>query len=162
MHPALRECPTGQVSASSSMSVNFRRWYTLPRKTPVLLFAGLCCAAPIQWTDLAETSRSLAAELGLRQASFADQVHAIEQRTEERLREGELDHPVFYMLQSRAFTTAPPIEAARASAKEEEVNRRIEDLVRALRQPRDERLRYFATLVPANSTATSVIRQEYE
>src|SRR5689334_18794850 len=138
------------------MSVNCRRWYTLPRNTPVLFLAGLCCAAPIQWTDLTESSRGLAMQLGFRQDSFSDQVRTIEQRTADRLREGELDHLVFYMLQSRAFTTAPPIEPARSSANEAEVNRRIEDLVRALRQPRGERQQYFATLLSADSTAASV------
>ena len=53
---------------------------------------------------------------GLGQATFAAHVSGVRERNQQRVREGELDHLVYYMLQSTSFTRLPPIEPA-VSAK---------------------------------------------
>ena len=92
------------------------------------------------------------------------------QRTAERMREGELDHLIYYLLQSRAFTTASPIEPARSAFAymsspkptiSADVTRRIDDLARALLHPLDERQRYFARLAQPEAAKT-VLAREYE
>jgi hypothetical protein len=124
----------------------------------------------IKWEDLTDAGRVLAGDLGFRADSFNSQVQAIVQRTAERMREGELDHLIYYLLQSRSFTTAPPIEPARSAfvymsspnpTISADVTRRIDDLARALLHPADERQRYFAGLTQPGA-AKAVLAREYE
>jgi len=90
----------------------------------------------------------------------------IDRRTAERVREGELDHLVFYLLQSRRFTPQPPIEPALSAREFVEsgklppaVGRRIGDLRRALDRPQtDERLSYFQALAGAADIAAEYAR----
>jgi hypothetical protein len=86
----------------------------------------------LRWSDLTGESQKLAREMGLQPAA----IEQFERRAAERLREGEVDHLIFYMLQSRSFTSEP----AGYSAK------RVADLRRALEHPADERQRYFASI----------------
>jgi hypothetical protein len=106
----------------------------------------------LMWRDLSPPAQTLAAALGLRERSFVATIQSIRARNAARLQEGEMDHLIFYMLQSTDFTKEAPIEpatAATAQGLSPAVRRRVADLARALAKPRDERQRYFAKLVPA-------------
>ena len=49
---------------------------------------------------------------GLAAAAFQQYVERTHRENLRRVREGDLDHLVFYLLQSTRFTTLPPIEPA--------------------------------------------------
>lgn len=78
---------------------------------------------------------------------------SIRARNAARLREGEIDHLIFYLLQSREFTSAAPVDpalvASDATRFAPDIQRRTRDLLVALQRPSDERQRYLATLLPA-------------
>ena len=130
---------------------------------------------PITWADLGPVRAFLEAR-GISSSSFATYIEDIRKENVRRVREGDLDHLVFYMLQSRRFTRVPPIEPAlsakalfdalndeqRAAFLEEStapsplvpanVQARASALIRALESPgTDERLRYFRELVESAS-----------
>jgi hypothetical protein len=65
----------------------------------------------ITWADV-DAVRSRLTAAGLTAASFRTSVDRIHQDDLRRMREGDLDHLVFYALQSTRFTTLPPIEPA--------------------------------------------------
>jgi hypothetical protein len=124
----------------------------------------------IEWNDLTEPARALAQQMEFSRSSFAEQVRAIAQRTGVRLREGEMDHLIYFLLQSRSFTSESPIDPVKSAvaymdspkrAIPAAVIRRIDDFTGALAKPYDDRLSYFAQLAPA-ATAHSVLRREYE
>jgi hypothetical protein len=125
-------------------------------------------ARRIAWDDVA----AVQARLGLTAASFADYVARIHDENVRRVREGDLDHLIFFLLQSRMVSPAPPIEPA-ISAKglvegldgptrkafledglahgarpHADVTARISALLRVLERPgSDARLTYFRSLV---------------
>jgi hypothetical protein len=66
---------------------------------------------PIAWADLAPLAGRLEPH-GLTPATFAARVEALREANLRRMREGDLDHLVFYALQSSRFTSLPPIEPA--------------------------------------------------
>jgi hypothetical protein len=68
----------------------------------------------ISWGDLASLHPLLEAR-GLTAASFAAWVDEVARTNLRRVREGDLDHLVFYVLQSRHFTRLAPIEPALSS-----------------------------------------------
>jgi hypothetical protein len=105
----------------------------------------------ITWEDLPPSAKSLAKELSLTGENFEETVAAIRARNANRLREGEIDHLIFYMLQARDFTAAAPVDPAAAATSD--VRQRISDLVRALAKPADERQKYLATLLPPEPEA---------
>jgi hypothetical protein len=147
---------------------------------PFLLLAGVLATAqpavPIDrpsWDDLAPvqaylTRRGITAESLERVLARTHAEHAA------RMREGDLDHLVFYMLQSTRFTRRPPIEPALSAralvdgleperraalltgpaipdvALPPAVQARIQDLASYLDAPsRDERRIFFSQLVHA-------------
>jgi hypothetical protein len=150
---------------------------------PFVLAALLACALPsaqeplaiarITWEDAAPVRTRLTAK-GLSQDGFPAYVEKVHADNARRVREGDLDHLVFYMLQSTAFTSLPTIEPA-LSAKElvenmgnaerqaflsngqtslnrvpEPVVERASALQRALNGPsRDLRVLYFREVVSA-------------
>jgi SAM-dependent methyltransferase len=131
----------------------------------------------IAWDDLAPLHGYLQTR-GLAAATFASFVDRTRAANERRVREGDLDHLVFYLLQSTRFTTLKPIEpalsakalvesldaaereaflktstvpSARVSA---EVRARMAALVRAMAAPAaDPRQAYFWELVKATFPA---------
>ncbi len=130
-------------------------------------------AKPITWADTAPLRARLEAQ-GLTGAAFPAYVERVRQTNVRRMREGDLDHLVFYALQSTHFTKLPPIEpalsakalvqglgpaerdrflrgpAAREPTVSAPVRARVAALVAALDSPtRDPRLAYFRTLVQA-------------
>jgi hypothetical protein len=67
--------------------------------------------ARISWADTAPL-RSHLAMAGITAASFQDYVQRTHDENLRRVREGDLDHLVFYLLQSTRFTSLAPIEPA--------------------------------------------------
>jgi hypothetical protein len=127
----------------------------------------------ITWADTAPLHARLEAH-GLTHASFPAYVDGLRQVHARRVREGDLDHLVFYFLQSTSFASLPSIEPALSAKalveglgeREREtflrtgeaarshvsatVRSRIERLLVALGAPtRDPRLLYFGELVKA-------------
>jgi hypothetical protein len=128
-------------------------------------------ARRITWDDLAPLHAKLEAQ-GMTAAAFPAYVDRVHAANDDRVRQGDLDHLVFYWLQSTHFTAKGPIEPALSakalvdSLDERERDRflktgeadparipapvksRLVDLLRALRTPsRDRRQLYFSTLV---------------
>jgi hypothetical protein len=128
---------------------------------------------PIDWRDVAPLHKHLEAR-GLPAVYFQAEIDRIRGEHAQRVREGDLDHLVFYLLQSTRYTSLPPIEPAISAkglvdslaADEREVflrearavPSRIPDavrsrtaaLVRAVESPGDDpRLVYFRELVQA-------------
>jgi hypothetical protein len=125
----------------------------------------------ITWADITPLHRQLAAH-GLTEAAFPEYVASTHEDNLRRVREGDLDHLVFYALQSTRFTGLPPIEPALGakalvdgmSPSERgtfltsgqaldarvpaDVRARLTALNAALDEPSDDpRLAYFAALV---------------
>lgn len=134
---------------------------------------GHAGAKRIRWQDTAPLRARLEAH-DITSASFPSYVDRVRQANARRVREGDLDHLVFYLLQSTHVTTLPSIEPALSAralvdsldAVEREaflrsakaplsripmpVRSRIAAVVRALDEPvRDERLIYFREMVKA-------------
>ena len=68
-------------------------------------------ARRIVWDDTAPLHARLEAK-GLTGTAFPAYVERVRQTNARRVREGDLDHLVFYALQSTHFTKLPPIEPA--------------------------------------------------
>jgi hypothetical protein len=127
----------------------------------------------ISWTDAAPFHVPLTAR-GITADEFPSYVERVRQSNLRRVREGDLDHLVFYLLQSTRFTSLPPIEPAlsakalvdglgpeqraeflRSSQLElsripAPVRSRAAALLRAIDSPAsDPRLAYFRNLVNA-------------
>lgn len=128
-------------------------------------------ARQVTWDEVSAVRRWLPADVsGPRR--FDAYVERLRETHTRRVREGDLDHLIFYALQSTTFTTEPPIEPALsakalvsaldAAARERflatgdasaslvppPVRRRLERLLRAIDSPGgDTRLSYFRDLV---------------
>lgn len=130
-------------------------------------------ATAITWADLGPLQPRLAAQ-GLTADAFPAYLQRLRDAHAVRVRDGDLDHLVFYLLQSTQFTPLPPLEPALSakalvdslSAAERTaylggsaldpsrvpaaVRSRIAVLLKALDAPAaDERLRYFGELARA-------------
>jgi hypothetical protein len=80
-----------------------------------LLAAAIALAAParsIRWTDLPAAVQARLEQSGITSATFDGKIGEIDREARRRGREGDLDHLVFYLLQSTHFTKLPPIEPA--------------------------------------------------
>lgn len=148
----------------------------------VAVAAGQTAVKRITWADAAPLHARLEAN-DITAAAFPSHVERIGREHAQRVRDGDVDHLVFYWLQSTRFTSLPPIEPA-LSAKglvdslepaEREtflqqsqapptripapVTARLAALLRALDAPsKDPRLAYFRELV----NATFAVRRERE
>ena len=108
-------------------------------------FAGAPSSRLIDYSDLTPKLQDI-----LSQEPFPALVAAITDSTTRRLREGESEHLIYYLLQSTRFTSQPPIEPA-LSAREfvggkipAAVKKRMLDFLRALDTgPADQRLSWF-------------------
>jgi hypothetical protein len=69
----------------------------------------------IAWADVAPAIQRLLAGRGLDGATFPARISDIRRRNEARVREGDLDHLIYYVLQSSRFTNLPPIEPAESA-----------------------------------------------
>ncbi len=104
------------------------------------------------------------------ESSLESTLRDLEQRTRERFREGESDHLVAYLLQSKQFTAEPAIEPAlsaweylgdgrREAMLPAGVERRADDFLRAS-PGKDPRLAYFQKL--AGSGGKDFLRSAYD
>jgi hypothetical protein len=130
-------------------------------------------AARITWDDLAPLHGRLEGR-GITRASFDSYVERVREDNARRVREGDLDHLIFYALQSTHFTRRPPIEPA-LSAKSliesghnipSDVRARMGDLLKAIDSSSDDpRLVYFRALVrstfPNAAERESALLAEY-
>ncbi len=132
----------------------------------VLILQTSTGTIPITWQDLAPLHDRLEAR-GITAATFAAYVDRVRQDDARRVRAGDLDHLIFYALQSTHFTKLPPIEPAlSAKALVERGNRippdaqaRIRELLTAIESSSiDPRVTYFRALV--HSTFPNVKERE--
>src|SRR5207247_7667333 len=147
--------------------------------------AGAAAEAPakraVRLDDVPAPLRACLRGKGRSAAAFERDVAALNRETAERERDGEYDHLIFFLLQSRRFTNEPSIEPARSAqellaamdADERRrylsgespadygarvmpaVRRRIVDFERALaKDPRDSRLAYFRELLQGDGASS--------
>jgi hypothetical protein len=169
------------------------------RVFPIVVASALACAAAtrttvasisaqdhaavrsLTWADLAPVRADLERQ-GITSAGFPSYLEHLRQTHAARMREGDLDHLVFYLLQSTRFTSLPAIEPALSAkalvdgldAGERQmflrdpqaalpriaapVRSRVDALCRALdSSSRDARLAYFREL--ANATFPDLRRE---
>jgi hypothetical protein len=122
--------------------------------------------SPVTWQDVALLHGRLQAG-GITASTFPAYVDRVRDGNLRRVREGDLDHLIFYALQSTHFTTLAPIEPAlSAKALVENGNRvpadvrlRIAACLKAIESSSgDPRLTYFRVLV--RSTFPNPIKRE--
>ncbi len=120
--------------------------------------AGASAAARVReiaWNDIAPALQSLLTSQRMTRETLPTYVAGLRARNQARMREGDLDHLVYYMLQSSSFTRAPVIEPAASAAAlvaggavPEAVNARISAFASAMDNARRSvRLGYFRDLV---------------
>lgn len=121
----------------------------------------------IRLADLPRAARAVLPAAARTDAGFDAYVAAIERETASRERNGEYDHLVFYLLQSRRFTKEPPIEPALSALElargqvPGSVLRRVADFESALAgTPGESRLVYFKRLL-ALTRPLAVPQQEH-
>lgn len=130
-------------------------------------------ARPVTWGDLPPAVHARLASAGLSASALPAFLDRLNRTHAERVREGDLDHLVFYLLQSTHFTHEAPIEPA-LSAKAfveggsvpAQVRARARDLLRALdSRDRDPRLVFFrqlaAVALPAGPKREAALLDEY-
>ena len=132
--------------------------------------AGTSRSRLIQYADLTPKLQSILSQQSAGEG-FSPLVQAIIHKTDERLRAGESEHLIYYMLQSTRFTSEPPIEPA-LSAREfipgpqnkipAAVVKRILDFLQALHRPlADERLDWFRKSLPERERTVPRLSREY-
>ena len=112
-------------------------------------------ARPVTWADLPSTVQSRLEQNGITASSFTGKLAGIDREARRRVHEGDLDHLVFYILQSTHFTKLPPIEpalSAKAFASDAGVPSaaagRITAFLRAIASTdADPRVSYFRALI---------------
>lgn len=85
----------------------------------LVALAAVQAAGPVRetsWNDVPGPVRQMLTSRGVTGENFRAHIAGLRQRNRIRMREGDLDHLVHYVLQSTAFTRLPPIEPA-VSAK---------------------------------------------
>jgi hypothetical protein len=119
----------------------------------------------VRYSDLALPVRQALQTGGVNAGNFDGYIAGVERSTAERQRDGENDHLIFYILQSKEFTKAARIEPA-LSAKQyletgmipRPVRIRLEQFSAAA--PNTERLAYFGSLLPRKDPR-EYLRKEY-
>jgi hypothetical protein len=116
----------------------------------------------VQYSDLTPAVQRL---LQIDAGNFARYIAGIERRTAEREREGENDHLIFYILQSREFTKAARLEPALCAKQYVESGTISAAAQTRMRQfataaVDTERLTYFRSLLPREGPV-EYLRKEY-
>jgi len=144
--------------------------------TRVLVAAAIAVAAARQvaWTDLPDAIHVRLQQAGVAAASFPALLDRLDRTHARRVRDGYLDHLVFYALQSRHFTTLPSIEPAASARRFTEYGHvpdtartRIAAFLTAVdTTDADARLAYFRALVkavwPSPRDREAGLTREYE
>jgi hypothetical protein len=73
---------------------------------------SIAASRPVTWADLPAAVQARLEQSGITSSSFDSTRGEIDREGRRRVREGDLDHLVFYVLQSTHFTKQPPIEPA--------------------------------------------------
>jgi hypothetical protein len=68
---------------------------------------------PLEWSSLPPSAQRIAPDLGLTPERWTAWQSAQRALTQRRIQEGTAEHLTYYVLQSRAFTDAPPLEPMR-------------------------------------------------
>jgi hypothetical protein len=76
-----------------------------------IVISASASATRITWQDVAPLRAHLESQ-GVTATSFPSYVEGVRSANAKRVRDGDVDHLVFYLLQSTRFTTLPPIEPA--------------------------------------------------
>ena len=117
---------------------------------------------PVTWVDLPAAIQARLEQSGVTASGFDGRIATLAREARTRVRQGDLDHLIFYLLQSRHFTRLPPIEPA-LSAREftqglrsgaaqgklpAAVDARVSAFLKAVdSRDRDPRLSYFRGLL---------------
>src|SRR5262249_50938705 len=138
-----------------------------------LLVQSASHTSRISWNDLAPLHGRLE-DRGITRTSFDSYLAHVHEDNARRVREGDLDHLIFYALQATRFTRRPPIEPALSAKAFIESGRnapvdaraRIGDLLKAIDSSSDDpRLEYFRALVrstfPNRTARESALLGEY-
>ena len=145
---------------------------------PIVLLSVLAPARTITWTDLTPAMQARLDKWSEGGSGFDAKVAGLAREGERRVRQGDMDHLVFYLLQSTHFTKLPPLEPALTAREFVEamksgalagnrfpprVRPRVAAFLRALgSKDRDPRLQYFRALLDSVSTSReTVIAGEY-
>lgn len=83
--------------------------------TTLALAAAISIAAaarPITWTDLPAAVQTRLEKSGFTASTFDTRIAALSSQARTRVREGDMEHLIHYVLQSTRFTRLPPIEPA--------------------------------------------------
>jgi SAM-dependent methyltransferase len=123
-----------------------------------LLLGGaivVAAARPVTWADFPGAIHARLERAGVDASAFPGLLERLNRTHAQRVRDGDFDHLVFYVLQSRHFTALPAIEPAlsakafaAAGRTPEDAKARITAFLKAVDSPdADVRLSYFRTLV---------------
>jgi hypothetical protein len=125
----------------------------------------LVLAALVSWADVDPALRPAFDKEGMGEERIGDFVRMVERQTGTRVREGMAEHAVYYVLQSKSFTTLPPIVPA-AGARTWHQTRTIPVAVRErihaflAAQDLDSRGRLLAGHLPATER-TAYLEESY-
>ena len=125
-------------------------------------------ARPTTWTDLPSAVQTRLQQSGVTASTFDSRIAALAREAQKRVRDGDFDHLVFYVLQSTHFTKLPAIEPALSARAliggglrgkfdrpevPADVGARIDAFVKAMESnDRDPRLTYFRALFAGGLT----------
>jgi len=130
------------------------------------LIPSVFAAQTVQFADLTPSVRQLLQSGGIDAGNFARYIADIERSTAVRERDGENDHLIFYILQSKEFTKSARLEPALCAKQYVESGNISGPVQKRLRQfaaakANTERLTYFRSLLPRENPL-DYLRKEYE
>jgi hypothetical protein len=144
-----------------------RAWVT------AVLLAVSHASAPVEvsWDGIPPPIQRMLSARGVDRTTLAAHIGEVRRSNLARLREGDLDHLVYYVLQSTAFTNLPPIEpavSARASGSDvpRDVLARVDAFVKVVARPGgNARMAYIREILerekPASIAAHAFVRDQY-
>ena len=104
-----------------------------------MIFA-LLLAVPVLWGEL---PAAIQRQLPVGQAGFRAYLNEMEADTRRRVAEGEMEHLVYFVLQSKSFTTQPVVEPALSRESPDVVRLRFQDYLSGRTVTPTLRLQYF-------------------
>ena len=127
--------------------------------------ASLFFLSAIAFAGIEPAARELLSRMGVTGQSFSAFVQRVNAQTAEREREGEGDHLIYYVLQSKQFTSATPIEPALSAKAFVEtgsvpapVLRRFQDFLSV--RVAGDRLIYLRGMIPSTG-GLAFLKTEY-
>jgi hypothetical protein len=113
---------------------------------------GLLALRVLTFSDLQPGMQRLMAEAGIDAGKLTAVREEIRARNQQRLRDGELEHLVNYVLQSDEFTKAEAVLPGRAALDatvRSAIRQRVSDFVAGAPNANSDRFRYLLSLLPA-------------